>query len=143
MDNQHFVTNGRWSEPESAFETPVRNPQEARLTDVYTFVYISRGPNMAIARLFKSGNSQTVRLPKKFRAKSLEVEIRRGNEIVLREKAGGMVRVLDLLAELPTNMFPKKRKDPQPQRRKGLCWVPAICSKPISASICARTGHQK
>ncbi len=50
---------------------------------------------MAIARVFKSGNSQ-------------------------REKAGGMVRVLDLLAELPADMFPRKRKDPQPQRRKGL-----------------------
>jgi len=25
-----------------------------------------------------------------------------------------------LLAELPADMFPKKRKDPQPQRRKGL-----------------------
>jgi hypothetical protein len=25
-----------------------------------------------------------------------------------------------LLAELPADMFPKKRKDPHPQRRKGL-----------------------
>jgi antitoxin VapB len=76
---------------------------------------------MAIARVFKSGNSQAVRLPKTFRVKSTEVEIfRRGDEIVLREKAGGMVRVLDLLAELPADMFPKKRKDPRPQRRKGL-----------------------
>src|SRR4030081_1550921 len=66
---------------------------------------------MAIARVFKSGNSQAVRLPKKFRVKSSEVEIfRRGDEIVLREKARGMVRVLDLLAELPADMFPKKRK---------------------------------
>jgi hypothetical protein len=31
-----------------------------------------------------------------------------------------MIRVLDLLAELPADMFPKKRKDPRPQRRKGL-----------------------
>jgi antitoxin VapB len=76
---------------------------------------------MAIARVFKSGNSQAVRLPKKFRVKSSEVEIfRRGDEIVLREKAGGMVRVLDLLAELPADMFPRKRKDAHPQRRKGL-----------------------
>src|SRR5881227_3031447 len=65
---------------------------------------------MAIARVFKSGNSQAVRLPKKFRVKSAEVEIfRRGDEIVLREKAGGMVRVLDLLADLPADMFAKKR----------------------------------
>ena len=76
---------------------------------------------MATARVFKSGNSQAVRLPKKFRVKSQEVEIfRRGDEIVLKEKAGGMVRVLDLLAQMPGDVFPKKRKDPRPQRRKGL-----------------------
>jgi antitoxin VapB len=78
-------------------------------------------PIMATARVFKSGNSQAVRLPKKFRVKTSELEIfRRGDEIVLREKVGGMVHVLDLLAELPADMFPKKRKDPHPQRRKGL-----------------------
>ena len=76
---------------------------------------------MDTARVFKSGNSQAVRLPKKFRVKSSEVEIfRRGEEIVLREKVGGMIRVLDWLAELPADMFPKKRKDPRPQHRKGL-----------------------
>jgi hypothetical protein len=31
-----------------------------------------------------------------------------------------MVRVLDALAELPADLFPKKRKDPRPRRRKGL-----------------------
>jgi len=76
---------------------------------------------MATARVFKSGNSQAVRLPKKFRVKSREMEIfRRGDEIVLKEKAGGMARVLDVLAEMPRDMFPRKRKDPRPQRRKGL-----------------------
>ena len=76
---------------------------------------------MATTRVFKSGNSQAVRLPKEFRVKSQEVEIfRRGDEIVLREKAGGMVRVLDLLEGMPREMFPRKRKDPKPQRRKGL-----------------------
>ena len=76
---------------------------------------------MTTARVFKSGNSQAVRLPKKFRVKTAELEIfRRGDEIVLREIAGGMARVLDVLAELPADMFPKKRKDPRPQRRKGL-----------------------
>ena len=32
---------------------------------------------MATARVFKSGNSQAVRLPKKFRVKSKELEISR------------------------------------------------------------------
>lgn len=76
---------------------------------------------MATARVFKSGNSQAVRLPKRFRVKGPEVDIfRRGDEIVLRERSGGMLHLLDLIAEMPEDMFPKKRKDPKPQRRKGL-----------------------
>jgi antitoxin VapB len=76
---------------------------------------------MATAKVFKSGNSQAVRLPKKFRVKSTELEIfKRGDELVLREKRGGMKQVLDMLAALPADIFPKKRKDPRPQTRKGL-----------------------
>ncbi len=38
------------------------------------------------AKVFQSGNSQAVRMPKEFRFKSKQVEIeRRGNEIILRE----------------------------------------------------------
>jgi antitoxin VapB len=45
---------------------------------------------MAIARVFKSGNSQAVRLPKKFHVKRKELEIeKRRNEIILREKPLG------------------------------------------------------
>ena len=40
---------------------------------------------MATARVFKSGSSQAVRLPKEFRVRSAELEIfRRGDELVLR-----------------------------------------------------------
>src|ERR1700688_1021788 len=57
---------------------------------------------MGTARVFRSGNSQAVRLPKDLRFKSKEVEIfRRGDEIILREKAGTMERAFDLLAGLP------------------------------------------
>src|ERR1700730_9266890 len=88
---------------------------------IYIAIYMFGRQIMATARVFKSGNSQAMRLPKKFRVKTSELEIFwRGDEIVPREKAGGMVHVLDLLAELPADMFPKKRKDPHPQRRKGL-----------------------
>jgi len=42
---------------------------------------------MSIARVFRSGNSQAVRLPKEFQLDAKEVEIfRRGDEIVLRPK---------------------------------------------------------
>jgi antitoxin VapB len=76
---------------------------------------------MGTARVFRSGNSQAVRLPKQFRLKSKEVEIfRRGDEIVLREKDGNMVRAFDLLAELPDDLIIADRDKDHPQRRKKL-----------------------
>ena len=76
---------------------------------------------MTTARVFKSGNSQAVRLPKQFRLASTEVEIfRRGDEIVLREKAQGMTRAFDLLAGLPDDFFADGRKDTPPQSRDDL-----------------------
>ena len=56
---------------------------------------------MATARVFRSGNSQAVRLSKEFRLKCTEVEIfRRDDEIVLREKAEGSGRAFEILAGL-------------------------------------------
>jgi antitoxin VapB len=76
---------------------------------------------MGTARVFRSGNSQAVRLPKQFRLKSEEVEIfRRGEEIVLREKVGTMVRAFDLLADLPDDVSLAGREKDRPQKRKGL-----------------------
>ena len=76
---------------------------------------------MATARVFKSGNSQAVRLPKKFRITASEVEIfRRGDEIVLKEKSKGMATAFHLLADMPDDFFPDGRKDDPPQKRKGL-----------------------
>ncbi len=76
---------------------------------------------MATARVFRSGNSQAVRLPKEFRLKGSEVEIfRRGDEIVLREQGKGLGRAFEILANLPLDLSPETRRDPNPQRRKGL-----------------------
>jgi antitoxin VapB len=76
---------------------------------------------MSTARVFRSGNSQAVRLPKQFRLKNKEVEIfRRGDEIVLREKDGTMVRAFDLLASLPDDLELVGRENDRPQKRKGL-----------------------
>jgi antitoxin VapB len=76
---------------------------------------------MATARVFRSGNSQAVRLPKQFRVNSKEVEIsRNGDEIVLRERRGAMVRAFDLLAGLPEDFAPRRRGKDRPQKRKGL-----------------------
>jgi antitoxin VapB len=49
---------------------------------------------MAIAKVFRSGNSQAGRVPKEFRFQAGEVEIfRRGQEVVLREKDKTRARV--------------------------------------------------
>ena len=76
---------------------------------------------MATARVFRSGNSQAVRLPKQFRFDSQEVEIfRRGDEIVLREKPRGMARAFELLAALPDDGLSEDRGDTPQQSRDDL-----------------------
>jgi antitoxin VapB len=76
---------------------------------------------MDTARVFRSGNSQAVRLPKRFRLKGREVEIfRRGDEIVLREKEEDMMRAFELLAGLADDLSLAGREKDEPQKRKGL-----------------------
>lgn len=75
---------------------------------------------MAKARVFRSGNSQAVRLPKEFRIGTDEVEIfRRGKEIVLLEKPRGMERAFELITELPEEIL-DARDDRPPQKREDL-----------------------
>ena len=76
---------------------------------------------MGTARVFRSGNSQAVRLPKQFRFKSKEVEIfRRGNEVVLREKSDNLAHAFDLILGLPDDLALPDRKKDIPQEREGL-----------------------
>jgi antitoxin VapB len=73
---------------------------------------------MALAKVFQSGNSQAVRLPKEFRLAGREVEIfRRGDEIVLREKQEGMLRALELIRALPEDVL-AERHDDLPEERE-------------------------
>jgi antitoxin VapB len=72
-----------------------------------------------MTKVFQSGNSQAVRIPKEFRFEADEVEIfRRDEEIVLREKRRGLERALELIAELPPEIA--DRDDRPPQEREGL-----------------------
>lgn len=74
---------------------------------------------MAIARIFKSGNSQAVRLPKEFRFHSDQVEItRRGDEIILREHPANGVTIFETLLTLPNDFMPEGRQDSPPQTRE-------------------------
>lgn len=74
---------------------------------------------MITARVFQSGNSQAVRLPKEFRFKTKEVEIfQRGDEVVLREKRYTPADAFAILASLPDDFMVEGRKDAPPQERE-------------------------
>lgn len=74
---------------------------------------------MKLAKVFKSGNSQALRLPKEFQFHSKEVEIfRRGNDVILREKPKNLKHAFELLASMPDDFFSEEREDTPPQERE-------------------------
>lgn len=74
---------------------------------------------MTYARVFQSGNSQAVRLPKEFRLNTDRVEIyRRGDEIILRETPANAAAIFDSLAALPDDLLNEGRDDTPPQERE-------------------------
>lgn len=74
---------------------------------------------MKTAAVFKSGNSQAVRLPKDFQFDVDEVEIlRRGDEVVLRRVPANLAPAFRLLASLPEDFMAQGRVDSVPQPRK-------------------------
>lgn len=76
---------------------------------------------MSKARIFKSGNSQAVRLPKQFRFHVKEVEIlRRGQEIVLREPKRNLGQAFAVLGAMPEDFMAGGRLDQIPQKRDAL-----------------------
>jgi antitoxin VapB len=85
---------------------------------VYTIAEVN---SMSKAKIFKSGNSQAVRLPKEFRFRVKEVEIsRRGDEIILREPKRNLAEAFEALASMPEDFMAEGRKDDPPQKRKNL-----------------------
>ena len=84
---------------------------------VYT---LTRRSAVRTTTVFRSGNSQAVRLPKDFQLDVHEVEIfRRGDEIVLR-KVPSLSRAFELLTELSDDFMVDGRDDTPPQRREAL-----------------------
>ncbi|MEE8628376.1 MULTISPECIES: antitoxin [Methylobacterium] len=75
---------------------------------------------MTVAKLFMSGGSQAVRLPREFRFDGSEVEIfRRGDEVVLRERPANLSVLLDIIDDMPADMLIDLQDGP-PQVREGL-----------------------
>jgi antitoxin VapB len=73
------------------------------------------------ARIFKSGNSQAVRLPKEFRFNVNEVEIfRRGEEVILRVPKRSLKNAFRALASMPEDFMAEGRDNRPPEDREEL-----------------------
>jgi antitoxin VapB len=76
---------------------------------------------MAITKVFRSGNSQAVRIPKRLRILSKQVEIRkRGKDIVLRERQADLPAAFELLTGMSRDFFKGGRRQPKLDKRLGL-----------------------
>lgn len=76
---------------------------------------------MAMTKVFKSGNSQAVRLPREFRFDTDEVEIfRRGDEVILRERPLTAAEILAVFESFSEDFMTEGRDDQPPQEREAL-----------------------
>ncbi len=74
---------------------------------------------MQHTKIFKSGNSWAVRLPKNFQFRENEVEIfKRGNEVVIRDLRHNLKDAFTLLTQLPEDFYHSPRVDTPPQERE-------------------------
>ncbi len=70
-------------------------------------------------KLFMSGNSQAVRIPREFQLKGEEVEIqRRGNTLVIRPKKQTWQSLTDSLAMFTDDFMQEGRQQPPLQKRR-------------------------
>lgn len=83
------------------------------------FCYISEVGNLDIAKVFWSGRSQAVRLPKKYRFQGDEVRIRRrGNSVILEPVVHDWAWLDELVGPLDED-FVKAATEPPPQQDRG------------------------
>ncbi|MFD2608108.1 antitoxin [Deinococcus taklimakanensis] len=76
-----------------------------------------------VTRVFKSGNSQAVRLPKELRVDAEELEItRHGDTLILRPvvRPGSLAGAFDALAQMGDDFLPAGREQGEPQEREAL-----------------------
>ena len=70
-------------------------------------------------RLFMSGNSQAVRIPREFQLDGNEVEIQqRGNTLIIRPKKLSWAPLMDSLTKFTTDFIEQERRQPAIQKRK-------------------------
>jgi antitoxin VapB len=76
---------------------------------------------MPTAKVFKSGNSQAIRLPKEFRLKVSEVElVRQGEDILIRQpRKVTLMDAYNAMASMPSDFFKDGLDDPPPEPIEG------------------------
>jgi antitoxin VapB len=73
---------------------------------------------MKVAKLFKNGQSQAVRLPKEFRFEGTQVFIKRvGNAVLLLPEQDSWQLLFDSLNQFSDD-FMESREQPEPQKRE-------------------------
>jgi antitoxin VapB len=71
-----------------------------------------------MTKVFRSGNSQAVRIPKQFRLDTDKVEILlRGDEIVIRKPPQNLARAFELLTSLSSDFMKGGRRQGKSQKR--------------------------
>lgn len=74
-----------------------------------------------MAKVFMSGHSQAIRLPKEFKFKGKQVAIeKKGNKLILWEISKNLAEAYHLLTDLPDDFFAEGRNDTLPQEREPL-----------------------
>jgi antitoxin VapB len=72
---------------------------------------------MQITKVFKSGNSQAVRIPVELQFDTDEVEIfRRDDELILRKKPATLAKAFHLHAQLPDDFMIDRSDEPAQER---------------------------
>jgi antitoxin VapB len=73
---------------------------------------------MTTTRVFKSGNSQAVRIPHEFQLNVSEVEIsQRGDELIIRPMQKNLTKAFNLVTEMSDDFMKDGREDTAPQER--------------------------
>lgn len=74
-----------------------------------------------MSRVFKSGNSQAIRLPKEFHLTSKQVAIeKKGKVLIIFEVSENLGTAYHLLSSLPDDFYGEGRIDSPPQEREAL-----------------------
>ncbi|RMH03926.1 MAG: antitoxin [Nitrospirae bacterium] len=76
---------------------------------------------MKTAKIFRSGNSQAVRIPKEFQIEGKEVEIRKkGRSLILCPKKRSWTSLIESLEKFTEDFMAKGRRQPRLQKRSKL-----------------------